>query len=115
MASAHNQSLTGTAALGAAFHLSDKHPSLSILTIDKKHICPGNLLNNSTQNYSYPTCFAEEYRTRDEQSGCCLEGWHAPASLQGGAFYRHDTVRSLVYPPSKIPTLRRPPCSDVIF
>jgi len=72
MTSAHNDIITGTAALGAAFHLRDKRPSLfSIPTIYKEHICSGDLLNNCKQNYSYPTGFAEEFRTRDEQSGCC--------------------------------------------
>jgi len=57
---------TGPAALGAAFHLTDKLPSLSILMIDKEAICSGGLLNDCKQNYSYPIGFAEEYWTREE-------------------------------------------------
>jgi len=57
---------TGPAALGAAFHLSDRRPSLSILMIDKERICSGGLLNDCKQNYSYPIGFAEEYWTREE-------------------------------------------------
>jgi uncharacterized FAD-dependent dehydrogenase len=57
---------TGPAALGAAFHLTDKLPSLSILMIDKAVICSGGLLNDCKQNYTYPIGFAEEYWTREE-------------------------------------------------
>ena len=57
---------TGPAALGAAFHLSEQLPSLSILMIDKERICSGGLLNDCKQNYSYPIGFAEEYWTREE-------------------------------------------------
>lgn len=97
MASAHNYSLTGTAALGAAFHLSDKHPSLSILTIDKKHICSGNLLYNGKQNYSSPTCFTEENWIKDEQSGCCRR-WmvrSCPPSRQSILPTRYCSLSSL--------------------
>jgi uncharacterized protein len=57
---------TGPAALGAAFHLTDRLPSLSMLMIDKAAICSGGLLNDCKQNYSYPIGFAEEYWTREE-------------------------------------------------
>ena len=57
---------TGPAALGAAFRLTDKAPSLSILMIDKAPICSGGLLNDCKQNYTYPIGFAEEYWTREE-------------------------------------------------
>lgn len=57
---------TGPAALGAAFHLSDHLPALSILMIDRERICSGGLLNDCKQNYSYPIGFAEEYWTREE-------------------------------------------------
>ncbi|GFE62048.1 FAD/NAD(P)-binding protein [Geobacter sp. AOG2] len=57
---------TGPAALGAAFHLTDKLPSLSILMIDKETVCSGGLLNDCKQNYSYPIGFAEEYWTRED-------------------------------------------------
>jgi len=57
---------TGPAALGAAFHLTDHIPSLSILMIDKERICSGGLLNDCKQNYTYPIGFAEEYWTREE-------------------------------------------------
>ncbi|QEM70025.1 pyridine nucleotide-disulfide oxidoreductase [Geobacter sp. FeAm09] len=57
---------TGPAALGAAFHLTDKLPSLAILMIDKEAVCSGGLLNDCKQNYSYPIGFAQEYWTREE-------------------------------------------------
>jgi uncharacterized FAD-dependent dehydrogenase len=57
---------TGPAALGAAFHLTERLPSISILMIDKERICSGGLLNDCKQNYSYPIGFAEEYWTREE-------------------------------------------------
>ncbi len=57
---------TGPAALGAAFHLTDMLPSLSILMIDREPICSGGLLNDCKQNYSYPIGFAEECWTREE-------------------------------------------------
>ncbi|MHB8121669.1 MAG: hypothetical protein ACYDG4_05885 [Desulfuromonadaceae bacterium] len=56
MTSTRNEIIIGTgpAPLGAALHLSDKLPSLSILTIYKKRICSGGLLNDCKQNYAYP-------------------------------------------------------------
>jgi len=57
---------TGPAGLGAAFHLTDLNPSLSILMIDREKICSGGLLNDCKQNYTYPTGFAEENWTREE-------------------------------------------------
>jgi len=57
---------TGPAALGAAFHLTEKQPHLSILMIDKETICSGGLLNDCKQNYSFPIGFAEEYWNREE-------------------------------------------------
>ncbi|KAB0671517.1 pyridine nucleotide-disulfide oxidoreductase [Oryzomonas sagensis] len=57
---------TGPAALGAAFHLTDRLPAISILMIDKEAICSGGLLNDCKQNYSFPIGFAEEYWTREE-------------------------------------------------
>ncbi|MDD2270931.1 MAG: hypothetical protein PHP95_08390 [Desulfuromonadaceae bacterium] len=74
MASTHNDSITGTAALGAAFHLSDKHPSLSILTSYKERIYSGDLLNNCKQNYTSPTGFAEEHDETEQnlRLGACL-------------------------------------------
>lgn len=57
---------TGPAALGAAFHLSDNDPAISILMIDREPICSGGLLNDCKQNYSYPIGFAEECWTREE-------------------------------------------------
>ena len=48
---------SGPAGLGAAFHLSEHAPALSILIIDKEHICSGGLLNDCKQNYTYPIGF----------------------------------------------------------
>jgi uncharacterized protein len=57
---------TGPAGLGAAFHLSEHSPALSILMIDREKICSGGLLNDCKQNYTYPIGFAAENWTRDE-------------------------------------------------
>src|ERR1039457_1568979 len=57
---------TGPAGLGAAFHLSDLSPSLSILIIDRETICSGGLLNDCKQNYTYPIGFAAENWTSEE-------------------------------------------------
>jgi len=57
---------TGPAGLGAAFHLTDASPSLSILMIDREKICSGGLLNDCKQNYTYPIGFVVENWTRQE-------------------------------------------------
>jgi len=57
---------TGPAGLGAAFHLTENSPSLSILMIDREKICSGGLLNDCKQNYTYPIGFATENWTKDE-------------------------------------------------
>lgn len=57
---------TGPAGLGAAFHLTDISPSLSILMIDREKICSGGLLNDCKQNYTYPIGFVIDYWVREE-------------------------------------------------
>lgn len=57
---------TGPAGLGAAFHLTEFAPSLSILMVDREKICSGGLLNDCKQNYSWPIGFAAENWTREE-------------------------------------------------
>jgi uncharacterized protein len=57
---------TGPAGLGAAFHLAEHSPSLSILMIDREKICSGGLLNDCKQNYTYPIGFADGIWTREE-------------------------------------------------
>jgi uncharacterized FAD-dependent dehydrogenase len=57
---------TGPAGLGAAFHLTDLSPSLSILMVDREKICSGGLLNDCKQNYSYPIGFSVENWTSEE-------------------------------------------------
>jgi len=57
---------TGPAGLGAAFHLSEHAPTLSILMIDREKICSGGLLNDCKQNYTYPIGFAVDNWTREE-------------------------------------------------
>jgi uncharacterized FAD-dependent dehydrogenase len=57
---------TGPAGLGAAFHLIEHAPALSILMIDRERICSGGLLNDCKQNYTYPIGFADENWTREE-------------------------------------------------
>jgi uncharacterized FAD-dependent dehydrogenase len=49
---------SGPAGLGAAFHISEHSPALSILIIDRERICSGGLLNDCKQNYTYPIGFA---------------------------------------------------------
>ena len=57
---------TGPAALGAAFHLTDLSPSLSVLMIDREKICSGGLLNDCKQNYTYPIGFSVDNWTKEE-------------------------------------------------
>lgn len=57
---------TGPAGLGAAFHLAEHSPSLSILMIDREKICSGGLLNDCKQNYTYPIGFDIENWTRED-------------------------------------------------
>ncbi len=57
---------TGPAGLGAAFHLTETAPSLSILMLDQEKICSGGLLNDCKQNYTYPIGFVVENWTREE-------------------------------------------------
>lgn len=57
---------TGPAGLGAAFHLTDTDPSLSILMVDREKICSGGLLNDCKQNYTWPIGFSAENWSRDE-------------------------------------------------
>jgi len=57
---------TGPAGLGAAFHLSEHSPGLSILMIDREQVCSGGLLNDCKQNYTYPIGFAAENWTQEE-------------------------------------------------
>ncbi len=57
---------TGPAGLGAAFHLTDLSPSLSILMVDREEVCSGGLLNDCKQNYTYPIGFSAENWDREE-------------------------------------------------
>jgi len=57
---------TGPAGLGAAFHLTEQAPSLSVLMIDREKICSGGLLNDCKQNYTYPIGFVVENWTKEE-------------------------------------------------
>jgi hypothetical protein len=57
---------TGPAGLGAAFHLTETAPALSILLLDREKICSGGLLNDCKQNYTYPIGFVIENWTREE-------------------------------------------------
>jgi len=57
---------TGPAGLGAAFHLTEHAPALSILMIDREQVCSGGLLNDCKQNYTYPIGFSPENWTSDE-------------------------------------------------
>jgi uncharacterized FAD-dependent dehydrogenase len=57
---------TGPAGLGAAFHLAELAPSLSILMIDREKICSGGLLNDCKQNYTYPIGFSVDNWTPAE-------------------------------------------------
>jgi uncharacterized FAD-dependent dehydrogenase len=57
---------TGPAGLGAAFHLIEHAPALSILMIDRERVCSGGLLNDCKQNYTYPIGFAADNWSREE-------------------------------------------------
>lgn len=57
---------TGPAGLGAAFHLTERSPGLTVLMIDREKICSGGLLNDCKQNYTYPIGFAMDNWTREE-------------------------------------------------
>ena len=57
---------TGPAGLGAAFHLTDVSPALSILMVDREKICSGGLLNDCKQNYTFPIGFVVRNWTREE-------------------------------------------------
>ena len=72
---------TGPAGLGAAFHLAEHAPSLSILMVDREKICSGGLLNDCKQNYTYPIGFAAENWTREEAERLLpkVEKWLQPS------------------------------------
>ena len=57
---------SGPAGLGAAFHLTEAAPALSILLLDREKICSGGLLNDCKQNYTFPIGFVVENWTREE-------------------------------------------------
>jgi uncharacterized FAD-dependent dehydrogenase len=57
---------TGPAGLGAAFHLTEVSPALSILMVDREKICSGGLLNDCKQNYTFPIGFVVRNWTREE-------------------------------------------------
>lgn len=57
---------TGPAGLGAAFHLTERLPGISILMIDREKICSGGLLNDCKQNYTFPIGFSPENWSREE-------------------------------------------------
>lgn len=48
---------TGPTGLGAAFHLVEHSPSISIHIVDKEKICSGGLFNDCKQNYTFPIGF----------------------------------------------------------
>ena len=72
---------TGPAGLGAAFHLAEVSPSLSILMIDREKVCSGGLLNDCKQNYTYPVGFDAGNWTREEAERLLpqVEKWLQPA------------------------------------
>ena len=75
---------TGPAGLGAAFHLAELSPSLSILTIDRENICSGGLFNDCKQNYTYPIGFDAENWTRAEAERLLplVEKWLQPSIME---------------------------------
>ena len=88
---------TGPAGLGAAFHLAEFSPSLSILMIDREKICSGGLLNDCKQNYTYPIGFAVENWTREEAERLLplVEKWLQPTikEKKNLEVYRHRAER----------------------
>ncbi|NTV48456.1 MAG: pyridine nucleotide-disulfide oxidoreductase [Geobacteraceae bacterium] len=57
---------TGPTGLGAAFHLVEHSPPLSILMVDREKICSGGLLNDCKQNYTFPIGFDIENWSKEE-------------------------------------------------
>jgi len=55
---------TGPAGLGAAFHLSDRHPGIKILLLDKEGMTTGGLRNDCKMNFTFPIGFPCEYWDR---------------------------------------------------
>ena len=55
---------TGPAGLGAAFHLSEFNPELSIALIDEAGMSTGGLRNDCKMNFTYPIGFPLEYWDR---------------------------------------------------
>jgi uncharacterized FAD-dependent dehydrogenase len=88
---------SGPAGLGAAFHLAEHSPALSILIIDQERICSGGLLNDCKQNYTYPIGFASENWTREEAERILpqVEKWLQPVikEKQNLEVYRRRSER----------------------
>src|SRR5450631_1338774 len=88
---------TGPAGLGAAFHLTENSPSLSILMIDRERVCSGGLLNDCKQNYTYPIGFAADNWTRAEAERLLpqVEKWLQPVikEKQNLEIYRRRSER----------------------
>jgi cation diffusion facilitator CzcD-associated flavoprotein CzcO len=74
---------TGPAGLGAAFHLSEDSPPLSILMTDRERICSGGLLNDCKQNYTYPIGFAaDKQMTYYLSPTLCEPAWNPDTSVE---------------------------------
>ena len=70
---------TGPAGLGAAFHLSDRHPGIKILLIDKEGMSTGGLRNDCKMNFTFPIGFPREYwdkKKADELMSLVMEHLH---------------------------------------
>lgn len=88
---------TGPTGLGAAFHLVEHSPSLSILMIDRDKICSGGLLNDCKQNYTFPIGFDSENWSKEEAERLLpvVEKWLQPVikEKQNIEVYRHRAER----------------------
>ena len=88
---------TGPTGLGAAFHLIENSPSLSILMVDKNKICSGGLLNDCKQNYTFPIGFDVENWSKEEAERLLplVEKWLQPVikEKQNIEVYRHRAER----------------------
>ena len=88
---------TGPTALGAAFHLVEHSPALSILLVDRDKICSGGLLNDCKQNYTFPIGFDVENWSCEEGERLLpqVEKWLQPVikEKQNIEVYRHRAER----------------------
>ncbi|MBN1697688.1 MAG: FAD-dependent oxidoreductase [Spirochaetales bacterium] len=57
---------TGPAGMGAAFHLLEKKPGMTILLVDKERLCSGGFRNDCKMNFTFPVGFPVEHWRKEE-------------------------------------------------